>query len=79
MPSQATVRPSPALITEPAVHRALRSARIRRWAPIWLVAALLGLFNSGAIAEGDVFWETRAGLDTLRGHLPRSDTYSFAV
>jgi hypothetical protein len=79
MPSQATVLPSPVFVTAPAVHRGLRSTRIRRWVPIWLVAVLLGLFNSGAIAEGDVFWETRAGLDTLHGQLPQSDTYSFAV
>jgi hypothetical protein len=50
----------------------------RRW-PIWLLAVGIGLFNSGRIAEGDIFWEVRAGLDTVRGGLPRSDHYSFTV
>jgi hypothetical protein len=46
---------------------------------IWLLALVAAVINSGLIAEGDIFWEIRAGLDTLSGHLPRADHYSFTV
>jgi hypothetical protein len=50
-----------------------------KWWPIWLLAVCIGLFNSGKIAEADIFWEVRAGLETLHGRVPRSDQYSFTV
>jgi hypothetical protein len=44
---------------------------------MWLLAISIGLFNSGRIAEADIFWQIRAGLETMHSGLPRSDHYSF--
>jgi hypothetical protein len=63
---------------QPRASATSRLPASKRW-PIWLLAVGIGLFNSGKIAEADIFWQVRAGLETLHRGVPRSDNYSFTV
>src|SRR4051812_17025367 len=63
-----------------AEDTASATADRRGWTIFALVGVVIGVLRVESIADPNVLWETRDGLNIVSsGHLPRSDTWSWTV